>query len=105
MKQQESVSVSSRLGVDDTIVSSHEALWCDLHGEAMILNLTSGVYFGLEGIGSDLWAFIQTPHTLTEIIDHLCSRFDVRREVCQETIVNFLSQLAQHNLILIKVHA
>ena len=62
-------------------------------------------HFGLEGIGLDLWQLIQSPRTVSEIIQYLTSHYEVEPEVCKSTTLGFLDQLVQHDLLLVQKHA
>ncbi len=50
---------------------SRDQISCDLAGEAPILNLKSGVYFGLDAVGARIWSLLQKPVMLAEICDAL----------------------------------
>jgi hypothetical protein len=91
--------------LEDTIVTSKNVIWCDLKDEAVVLHISSGVYFGLEGVSVYIWQYIQTPRKLSEVIDHLMSRFEVTRDVCIERTGLFIEELAQHDLIVRSKHA
>ena len=81
------------------------AVSCDLTDDVMILDLSSGVYFGLEGVGSAVWRYIQEPRTVGQIIDHLLSEYDVTREACESQTFPFLQDLALRGLIVVEGHA
>src|ERR1700730_14483347 len=40
---------------------------CDLAGEAVILNLKNGIYFGLDPVGARIWSLIQKPTTFADL--------------------------------------
>ena len=89
----EMISASSRVVVTKDQVS------CDLSGEAAILNLKSGVYFGLNTVGASIWKLIQEPKTVQEIRDALLEEFDVESDVCEHDILELLQKLSTHGLI------
>jgi Coenzyme PQQ synthesis protein D (PqqD) len=93
------------LHLDDTISLSNQAVWSDLNGEIAVLHLTAGIYFGIEGAGCEIWKFIQEPHTVGQIIDHLLATYEVSKDVCEELTLSFLDQLAEPGLILVQTHA
>ena len=105
MKVIDNTDTAVHVALEDTIATSKDALWCDLKGEAVILHMSSGVYFGLEGVGFDVWQLIQTPRTVAEVVADLRSRFDVSPHICEERTVSFVDDLAQHNLVVVTKHA
>jgi hypothetical protein len=81
------------------IVVTQDQVSCDLSGEAAILNLKSGVYFGLNTVGASIWKLIQEPRTVKEIRDALVEEFDVEPKRCEQDILELLQELSTHELI------
>jgi hypothetical protein len=90
---------------ESSVKLSGGAVSCDLTDDVMILDLSSGVYFGLEGVGSAVWRYIQEPRTIREVIEHLMSEYDVTRETCESQTVPFLQDLADRGLVVIENYA
>ena len=95
----------SALHPEDTVCLSTQAVWSDLNGEIAVLHLSAGVYFGIEGAGCEIWKFLQEPHTVRQIIDHLLASYEVSEDVCEKLTYSFLEQLAEPGLILVQTHA
>ena len=93
------------VALEDTVVVSKDAIWCDLKGEVVVLQLSSGVYFGLEGVGPEMWQCMQVPCTVAEVADQLISRFDVDPEICRSSTLAFIGELAQRELVLVRKSA
>jgi hypothetical protein len=81
------------------IVVTQDQVSCDLSGEAAILNLKSGVYFGLNTVGASIWKLIQEPRTVKEIRDALMEEYDVEPKRCEQDIIELLQKLSTHELI------
>lgn len=86
-----------------TIVAAKDQVSCDLGGEAAILNLKSGVYYGLDPVGARIWNLIQTPKTLAQIRAALLEDYDVEPDRCERDLSELLEQLASAELI--EIHA
>ena len=82
-----------------TVVAAQEQVSCDLAGEAAILNLKSGVYFGLDAVGARIWELIQEPKTVQQVCDTLLEEFDVEPERCKNDVLALLQQMSTHELI------
>ena len=87
------------------VVTAKEQLWCDLAGEAAILNLQNGVYYGLDPVGARIWNLIQTPKTVTEVRDTLLQEYDVDPDLCERDLLALLQSLAAEGLIEVKNEA
>ena len=46
---------------DTIVVVADEVVSCDLDGEAAILDIKDGIYYGLDPIGAKIWNLIQKP--------------------------------------------
>jgi len=85
---------------ENAIISKRDSVvWCDLSGEVVLLDISSGVYFGMKGVGWTLWQYLESPRSLQSILDHLTSEYAVERSVCQQQTLAFIDKLAQHGLI------
>jgi len=81
------------------IVVTKDQVSCDLSGEAAILNLKSGVYFGLNTVGASIWKLIQEPRTVKEIRDSILKEYDVNPDRCENDILEILQELSTNGLI------
>jgi len=62
---------------ESIVVVSKDQISCDLAGEAAILELKSGTYFGLDEIGATVWNVIVQPRRVVEARDAL-NRFSAK---------------------------
>lgn len=92
---------SPRAGLTDRsrIVVSAQQLSCDLAGEAAIVNLTTGVYFGLDAVGARIWNLIREPTTFANVRDQLSSVYDVEPQRLDRDLRDLFGQLVAHGLI------
>jgi len=87
------------ISINSRIVVSQDQVSCDLSGEAAILNLKAGVYYGLNTVGASIWKLIQEPRTIKEIRDALLEEYDVEPKRCEQDILELLEELSTHELI------
>jgi hypothetical protein len=91
--------VAVKLAVESRVVVSKDQVSCDLGGEAAVLNLKNGVYYGLDPVGARVWQLIQEPKTLAQIRDVLKAEYDVETAQLEADIRDLLEQLAEQGLI------
>lgn len=82
-----------------TVVASERQVSSDLGGEAVVLHLESGVYYGLNEVGAAIWAFIREPRAVKEIQDRVMGEFAVDAERCQQDVVAILQEFQAEGLI------
>lgn len=85
--------------LSSVIVCSEENLACDLQGEAVLLNLKSGTYFGLNAMGTRIWELIQKPTKVSDVYQELLKEYEVDPSACQDQLLLFLRELWANDLI------
>jgi hypothetical protein len=83
---------------NSSVAVAEDVVSCDLDGEAAILNLKDGVYYGLNPVGARIWKLVQEPVTLEEILKTLLEEYDVEAEQCLQDTVELLEELQDKRL-------
>ena len=90
---------------DLSVISvTKEAVHCDVEDEVVILGLKDGVYYGLNPVGAFIWSLIQKPKTVAEIRDAVLEEYDVEKEVCENDLMELLTELSDKGLVEIEEH-
>jgi len=71
----------------------------ELDGEAVVLNLDSGVYFGLDEVGTRIWLLAQEHRSLRRVWEMLQSEYDVQPSTLEQDLIRFIDQLAAKGLV------
>jgi len=85
-----------------TVVVAEGQVSCDLAGEAAILDVKSGIYFGLNAVGARIWQMIQEPRTVSEVCKTLVEEYEVEPERCEHDLLTLLQELVTNGLIEVK---
>jgi hypothetical protein len=81
------------------VVATERQVSCDFDGEAVVLELDNGVYYGLNLVAARVWDMIQDPIRATEIRDALLQAFDVQKSRCEQELMALLDELSARRLI------
>jgi len=76
-----------------------EVVSCSLAGEAALLSLRHGTYYGLDAVGAHVWELIRPGRSVAEVQHALLQRFDVDAERCERDLRALFSQMAHAGLI------
>jgi hypothetical protein len=73
-------------------------------GRAVLLHSTRGEYFGLNAVGTRVWAAIEaaeppTSASPTDLVDELSAEYAIGRERLEEDIMSFLDHLVRNRLV------
>ena len=67
--------------------------------ETVLLDLASGHYFGVDGVGNLIWESVSDGKTLAETVDALVEEFDVEKSQAEADVSAFASQLVERGLL------
>ena len=84
------------------VVLSPEALFQEIGGEGVILDLKSSSYFGLDEVGVRLWQLLQANPSLQDACDTLLAEYEVESAQLEQDLVKLLDQLAEAGLVTVE---
>jgi hypothetical protein len=70
-----------------------------MNGEVVILDLKSGIYYGLDAVGARIWTLLEEPVSLDAIRQTIMSEYDVDTETCASDVLSFLTQMHDVGLV------
>ena len=79
--------------VPDTVVSR------ELDGETVLLNLDTGIYFGLDAVATDMWRAMVEHGSLADAFGLVSERYDVQPDVLRDDLLRFATQLLDKGLL------
>jgi hypothetical protein len=82
-----------------TVVAAPEQISSGLGEEAVILDLTKGVYYGLNETGARIWELLKQPRRAGEIRDVILDEYEVEPGAVTRDVLALLSELADRGLI------
>lgn len=79
---------------------SEDVVARNVGGEMVLLDLATGLYFGLNAVGSCVWDRLnESAACLDELADRIEAEFDAPREVIEQDLTALLGNLAERQLI------
>lgn len=72
----------------------------EVAGEMVLLDLASGLYFGLDPVGSRAWQRLsEHAACLTDLVDIIEAEYDAPRAVIEQDLAKLLDHLLERRLI------
>ena len=81
------------------VVLSPDALFQEIGGEGVILDLKISSYFGLDEVGVRLWQLLQADPSLQAACDILLTEYEVEPAQLEQDLVKLLDQLVEAGLV------
>jgi hypothetical protein len=82
-----------------TIRAAADQVSTELDGEAVILGLRHGVYYGLNDVGARIWGLLQQPTSVDALCAVIISEYEVEPERCRVDVRNVIARLADEGLV------
>ena len=87
----------------DTIIArSAQLTSVDVKDETVILDMGSGQYYGLEGVGARIWQILEQPTTFHELCRLVVAEYEVEDGVAEQDIAELVGDLGEKGLVEIR---
>jgi len=90
------------LSTDSVITVQPDVVSREVQGEEVILDLTSGTYFGLNEVGTRIWTLLKGKSSLKKVIRTIEQEFDVDPAAAEKDTLNLVEKLASKKLVRIR---
>ena len=77
---------------------NRDAIVRELAGEAVILDLNAGTYFGLNAVGTRIWQLLESDGRLRPVFDTLCREYDAPAAEIERDLLELVAQLVEARL-------
>ena len=67
--------------------------------ETVLLDLSSGLYFGLDGVGQCIWNAVADGKDLAAAVESIVADYDVAEDQAASDVLTFAAQLVERGLL------
>ena len=85
--------------IDQRVHVGEDVMFRELDGEAVLLNLESGRYYGLDPVGSRIWQFVQETPLLRSVWQSMQDEFDAPADTLHKDLLAFIDELSGEGLV------
>jgi hypothetical protein len=89
------------LSLNCAVSATKNQVFSELAGEAVILHLDRGVYFGLDEVGTRIWQLLQESKPLREVRDIIVREYDVAPQQCEQDLFSLVEKLVEEGLVVV----
>ncbi|NJK56500.1 MAG: PqqD family protein [Pleurocapsa sp. SU_5_0] len=93
------MSIKITTNQSKTYKISQNHLYSEVADEAVILDLESGVYYGLNSVGVDIWQWLQQPQTEEKLLDLVLEEYEVTPEQAEQDLQSILKEMLKVGLL------
>jgi hypothetical protein len=88
-----------RIVLDQRFERHPNMVSAEIGGEAVMMSIEQGAYFGLNPLATRIWALLATPQTGAEMIEVLLDEYDVSRNVLMIDMQKFMLDMLARDLV------
>ena len=97
------MAVDTRLKGSEVVVRNEDRLLTTTVDDELVgLSIDQGVCYGLNVVGTRIWALIATPRSIDSLCDELLSEFDVEADECRQEVIELLEALRTEGLVTVR---
>ena len=63
------------------------------------MSIKNSKYYGLDSVGTRIWALIEKPKRINEVVDEVLKEYNVERTICEDNVLELMGKLLQEDLI------
>lgn len=90
------------LSASSRVIVSENVLFRELDGAAVLLNLGTEAYVGLDEVGTRMWALLTSTPSIQAACDALAAEYDVAPDVLRNDVEALLGQMIEQGLVQLK---
>ena len=87
------------IDLNNTVVQTENLFTGELDGETVMMSLERAAYYGLDTTAQRIWNLIVHPYRVADLCEQLIAEYAVDRQVCQQEVCAFLTELSREGLI------
>src|SRR5437879_8336755 len=87
------------ISLDQKVVVPEDVLVQELEGESVLLNLKSERYFGLDDVGTRMWAVLSKAESIQSAYDTLLAEYEVEPDRLRTDLLTLIDKLVEHGLV------
>ncbi|HKY23488.1 MAG TPA: PqqD family protein [Vicinamibacterales bacterium] len=90
------------LSLQDSLSIRSDVVFRQLDEEAVLLDLKSGKYFGLNEAGARIWQLVAEARPLGDILDTLEDEYSSERSILERDLLDLAGELCMRGLVEVK---
>jgi hypothetical protein len=88
--------------LDSRVRASDKTLFRNVEGEAVLLGLSAGAYFGLDPVGTRIWELIQEHQLLRDVLRGVVREFEVEEARAEADLLRLVRELLAKDLLVLE---
>ena len=83
----------------DNLRVSKDVIFQELEGEAVLLNVESGIFFGLDPVAKRMWELLSELGQAEKVLKQLLQEYETSEEQLHKDLTDFIEKLKSKGLV------
>jgi hypothetical protein len=88
-----------KLTDNSLLIRNSDLIGADMDGEMVMMSINKGVYYGINGVGSRIWALLENEISITTITQMICAEYAVNAPQLQTDLIVFIKEMIKNDLV------
>ena len=93
---------TNELGGDALVTRNDNLLTAEVDGELMAMSVDKGICYGLNAVGTRIWALLADPRTVDDLCAQLLSEYEVDPVQCRSEVLSLLEDFRAEGLATVR---
>lgn len=86
------------LSLQTKITRHPDMLSAEIGGEAVMMSIENGAYFGLNPVATRIWDLIEQPQLLADLVQKITEEYEVDASQCEADVQGFVAEMIERGL-------
>lgn len=96
------MNVKALLDGGSVVTRSDALLTAEVDGELIAMSVDHGACYGMNPVGTRIWALLAEPRTIDSLCAQLAEEYDVDLATCRRDVLDLLETLGAEQLVTVK---
>jgi hypothetical protein len=87
------------LSVTSLVNRSNDLISTEVDGEAVLMSVEKGRYYGLDDVGTEIWRRLEQPTRIERLVTAMKEHFEGDPETIETEVLAFLTNMAEQELL------
>jgi hypothetical protein len=86
------------LELSQTITRHPDMLSAEIGGEAIMMSIEKGAYFGLNPVATRIWDLLEQPKSIAALIQTITDEYEVSAEQAADDVQSFVADMIERGI-------
>ncbi len=87
--------------LNQKIARSDNFVFNEVDGELVMMNIETGAYASLNETGKSIWALLDAPKSVSEVVSSLVEEYEIDQATCEKEVLPFVENMLKSDVLVL----